>query len=1120
MPGTSSVRQVEVLDKALEQTAELKQELARRGLLSTAFDRKYFVDHVLDDTSLGQASSAAAQRLLAQVKLRRQQSQERHHLQHVATTFDLDRQRIQLDKLKELTNQQRQTLKESTAASAARQSNAASQQHEDADDSGTDASEEDDESGSSEEDDTEEGEDESDDDEESETEHESEAESEEAASGIDSEEAPRATAKPGVHEQVALLQNKRQRVLASLPQVLPQAQARLAKLKREHVSFQEALQARHQPALPLSASAALSWRRTAPPDVLLMAADLVDDLVEGAMRRLEMRPQAADILGQIFEWQHARGEALDSLCRSLAARVLEEACDSMLQQIVVDLQREHEAAQQFACSMLTGTIGQAHGRGAALAEAAKAAQKAARLQQRGAPQQPHRDPPNPGLDALIFQTSITVEAIHADIQSQTAGVVVDGDEMDAEAVQASAYFRDLDGQQAATTDRQDGPQYLQALQGMLRGMQGAKRGQANGVLIHTQQLDVRFSPGATVTKAQYVAASKQGAPAAAQAAVVLAKAWRAVSVAPAGPPLAKHQAAAAGEHSYWRQVAVTPLPGPSGEAGLLPKTAGSVTCLRIAPCGLAWSQDSWQVASLDVLGNVRVWAVKPAAESAQLDDAKAPKYVEPILLLSVAAAQLASTGKLPVDQEGDESAAPLPASQQPLLFHLDTTATASQPWVLVPQNTGDLVGVAPAPPPMVLSTARLGNPAARPPDASTCAYLSPALQPDATTTSRVMYRGHRDTVMFAGFPHGSATLLTVDSRGEVLLWPACDEQRTGLGWFAPLTRFKMASTIRTAFPRAGLLDIFPAPATRAGKPGQPAGELDAPEVYAQQGEGLLQGKVEWMVRYRPAAGSKPGSKMLREVIHRPATDSGPQTLVYSAYDTSIPDAPRLVTRLKQQCGVSAANLRVVAGELSADGQLLLLVSAVQALPTDGPAPFSFFTCQVFSLYTPTTQGPRIDVYDSSGGQLPPAFALHGTVDTLGSAFLLFGLSSSHIGVYSLATGQLVREVALGSSPSSAPILALQLFTVSSERGGSPQAEQQLLATASANADRVSLYRLDHTPAAEACINRRLASMVVRRVTRPQTMPATSTEEDESSEDEETDEEDTEEEDESTEEDSS
>jgi hypothetical protein len=60
--------------------------------------------------------------------------------------------------------------------------------------------------------------------------------------------------------------------------------------------------------------------------------------------------------------------------------------------------------------------------------------------------------------------------------------------------------------------------------------------------------------------------------------------------------------------------------------------------------------------------------------------------------------------------------------------------------------------------------------------------------------------------------------------------------------------------------------------------------------------------------------------------------------------------------------------------------------------------------------------PRIDAPDPSFGTAPPAFALTPALPGLGTEYLVMGLGAGMLGVYSLATGQLVAELFPGIPP--------------------------------------------------------------------------------------------------------
>ncbi len=66
------------------------------------------------------------------------------------------------------------------------------------------------------------------------------------------------------------------------------------------------------------------------------------------------------------------------------------------------------------------------------------------------------------------------------------------------------------------------------------------------------------------------------------------------------------------------------------------------------------------------------------------------------------------------------------------------------------------------------------------------------------------------TQQFTSIPHklvllcaaaDAATMVTVDLRGEVALWPTSDSERTGFGWFVPRKRYQMPRGLRTYHPR-------------------------------------------------------------------------------------------------------------------------------------------------------------------------------------------------------------------------------------------------------------------------------------------------------------------------------
>ena len=79
---------------------------------------------------------------------------------------------------------------------------------------------------------------------------------------------------------------------------------------------------------------------------------------------------------------------------------------------------------------------------------------------------------------------------------------------------------------------------------------------------------------------------------------------------------------------------------------------------------------------------------------------------------------------------------------------------------------------------------------------------------------------------------------------------------------------------------------------------------------------------------------------------------------------------------------------------------------------------------VVCLRTGKLKTPRMDVAIQEDGK-PPAFALSKTVPVLGSDYLYIGLGCNHVGVFSLATGEMVKDIEL-DLPQYSVILELNL----------------------------------------------------------------------------------------------
>ena len=85
---------------------------------------------------------------------------------------------------------------------------------------------------------------------------------------------------------------------------------------------------------------------------------------------------------------------------------------------------------------------------------------------------------------------------------------------------------------------------------------------------------------------------------------------------------------------------------------------------------------------------------------------------------------------------------------------------------------------------------------------------------------------------------------------------------------------------------------------------------------------------------------------------------------------------------------------------------------------------SHYSIFVMDLDRGRLVGTQVDIGVCVGGR-PPSFALRETVPVLGSDYIFVGLGLNHLGVFSLASGCLVRDIELdGSDPVSITDVAL------------------------------------------------------------------------------------------------
>ncbi|KAF5835940.1 hypothetical protein DUNSADRAFT_6650 [Dunaliella salina] len=413
-------------------------------------------------------------------------------------------------------------------------------------------------------------------------------------------------------------------------------------------------------------------------------------------------------------------------------------------------------------------------------------------------------------------------------------------------------------------------------------------------------------------------------------------------------------------------------------------------------------------------------------------------------------------------------------------------------------------------------------------DGATCEFLMPPQVRNPGILSQSLFRAHQGHIVFIGFLSDMTTMLSVDHHGIVLLWPSHEVDRTGFGWFNPKSTWAMPRTLRTYHARGPLQAVTPPPdpwqsggrsgsgrerneaaAARWGsavaginaasrqtqggsasppkkskfslmalfgfKRGSSTGQdsiLSLPPWQSEEGDPVLQHHRPWLVRmvWESRAGSaRKGGQLVRQTIYRPTKRLGQgKPLVIS--NISLPEG-RIVRRFTQH--VVQANLpyQVVAAGMTPSMRDLVIWARVAAQEAD-PHSFAFFSAHVINIETMRSTVPRIDVYDHSQGSSPPAYAITPVTPAMGTEYMFVGLGCGVVGVYSLATGQLVRELHLGMPLSSSHFVSLSLSEVSTAQGQCKNAGKVLLAAVPSGSAHVYLFEVDDEVGTLEAINAR------------------------------------------------
>ena len=114
---------------------------------------------------------------------------------------------------------------------------------------------------------------------------------------------------------------------------------------------------------------------------------------------------------------------------------------------------------------------------------------------------------------------------------------------------------------------------------------------------------------------------------------------------------------------------------------------------------------------------------------------------------------------------------------------------------------------------------------------------------------------------------------------------------------------------------------------------------------------------------------------------------------------------------------------VCAASFTSQNHELVLFSRSKLLDEDELQ--DHFAVFVVCLKTGKLKTPKIDIAVHSDTS-PPAFSLTKTIPTLGTDYLYVGIGCNHVGVFSLATGLMVRDIEMGL-PQAASIMELNFI---------------------------------------------------------------------------------------------
>ncbi|QDZ19176.1 hypothetical protein HOP50_02g16900 [Chloropicon primus] len=428
-----------------------------------------------------------------------------------------------------------------------------------------------------------------------------------------------------------------------------------------------------------------------------------------------------------------------------------------------------------------------------------------------------------------------------------------------------------------------------------------------------------------------------------------------------------------------------------------------------AVVSLCWSYNNLQVSVLFSDRSLAIYSLKATSRQAMesAEDGGKDQY----RIAAISSSQLSKTSRSLSSGSAAEYSAAMKISHA---FHPSFTITGFYPCLIVPSSCGD-VNMITVERGGLLDFKRETGSNASPLNEQTMAFLSRPKVACESDVKQVICHGHSAPVVFAGYSWDTSNLVTVDAAGQISMWSCSQTKRTGFGWYVPDQTWEanLSLSVLKAVERTVL---------NSGKTEEEGDEEDH--------ESKIASMRKWMTSYK-YVGSKKNVDAVQQVIHIP---EGPAKGSSDVYISDFAQN-RLRARVQIKASWVKASFEVCCASFTSQDQELVLMSRRKTTAgtidedegeegEEDEMVQDHFSIFLVCLKTGKLKTPRVNVAIHEDMK-PPAYVLSKTVSVLGSDYLYIGLGCNHIGVFSFATGVMVKDIEL-DLPLSVSILECSL----------------------------------------------------------------------------------------------